>query len=191
MHAREALSNRPFFGEDIKKIIPGRQSARPATRACSITTLELLVLTGRPIAHAMMMMIPEPWSNKRVDGRRPPGLLPVSFVPYGALGRSASIAFTDGKQIGAILDRNGLRPSRYYVTKDGRVIMASEAGVLLVPPENIVQKGRPPAGPHVPCDTEEGALSTTRRSSEILDGAAVRQWLNEPHGPPERHPRGP
>src|SRR4029078_10726436 len=105
-------------------------------------TLSLRVWPARPLPQAMMMMIPEPWSNHQSmdDAKR-------AFYQYHSSlmepwDGPACIAFTDGTQIGAILDRNGLRPSRYYVTKDGLVVMASEAGVLDIPPEDIVQKGR-------------------------------------------------
>ena len=129
--------------------------------------LELLVLAGRSLPHAMMMMIPEPWSNHESDGRR----RKRAFYQYHSClmepwDGPASIAFTDGRQIGAVLDRNGLRPSRYYVTKDDLVIMASEAGVLDIPPERrrAARAGCSPAA----CSSStpsRAASSTTRRSS--------------------------
>ena len=150
MHAREAL-----FESEPCSARTSRRSFRSSTRTAATrrmfdNTLELLVLAGRPLAHAMMMMIPEPWSNnERMDDER------RAFYQYHSClmepwDGPASIAFTDGKQIGAILDRNGLRPSRYYVTKDGLVVMASEAGVLDIPPEEIRTEGPAAAGPHVP-----------------------------------------
>jgi glutamate synthase (NADPH/NADH) large chain len=130
MHARQALFQSELFGDDIKKILP-IINPNGSDSAMFDNTLELLVLAGRPLPHAVMMMIPEPWSNHETmdDDRR-------AFYQYHSClmepwDGPASIAFTDGNcQIGAVLDRNGLRPSRYYVTKDGLVIMASEAGVL-------------------------------------------------------------
>ena len=108
------------------------------------------MLAGRSLPHAMMMMIPEPWSNHQSmdDAKR-------AFYQYHSClmepwDGPASIAFTDGKQIGAVLDRNGLRPSRYYVTKDDLVIMASEAGVLDIPPDERAAQGPAAARPHVP-----------------------------------------
>ncbi len=116
------------------------------------------MLAGRSLPHAMMMMIPEPWSNHESmdDARR-------AFYQYHSSlmepwDGPASIAFTDGKKIGAVLDRNGLRPSRYYVTKDDLVIMASEAGVLDVPPEDVVRKGRLQPGRMFLVDTEQGRI---------------------------------
>ena len=102
----------------------------------------MLLMTGRSLPHAIMMMIPEAWQNhESMDARR------RAFYEYHSClmepwDGPASVAFTDGKFIGAVLDRNGLRPSRYYVTKDDMVIMASEVGVLPVAPENVARKGR-------------------------------------------------
>jgi glutamate synthase (ferredoxin) len=179
MHAREALFESPLFGEDIKKILPV-VNPNSSDSGMFDNTLELLVLAGRPIAHAMMMMIPEPWSNNESmdDERR-------AFYQYHSClmepwDGPASIAFTDGKQIGAILDRNGLRPSRYYVTKDGRVIMASEAGVLVVPPEDIEQKGRLQPGRMFLVDTERGCIVDDEEiKRKFATERPYRQWLNE------------
>ena len=179
MHARQALFDSPLFGEDIKKIIP---IVNPNGSDSSMfdNVLELLVLSGRPLAHAMMMMIPEPWSNHESmdDDRR-------AFYQYHSClmepwDGPASIGFTDGKQIGAILDRNGLRPSRYYVTKDGLVIMASEAGVLDIPADQIVQKGRLQPGRMFLVDTEQGRIIEDEEiKREISKAQPYRQWLNE------------
>ena len=179
MHAREALFESPLFGEDIKKVLPV-VNPNSSDSGMFDNTLELLVLAGRPIAHAMMMMIPEPWSNNESmdDERR-------AFYQYHSClmepwDGPASIAFTDGKQIGAILDRNGLRPSRYYVTKDGRVIMASEAGVLVVPPEDIEQKGRLQPGRMFLVDTERGCIVDDEEiKKKFATERPYRQWLNE------------
>src|SRR5439155_2753411 len=135
-------------------------------------TLELLVLAGRPLAHAMMMMIPEPWSNHETmdDNRR-------AFYQYHSClmepwDGPAAIAFTDGKQMGAVLDRNGLRPARYIITDDDHVIMASEAGVLPVPEEKIVRKWRLQPGKMLLIDLEEG---------RIIDDAEIKQKLAGQH----------
>ena len=134
MHAREALFESDVFGEDIKKILP---IVNPNGSDSSMfdNTLELLILAGRSTAHAMMMMIPEPWSNNEGMDDERSALYHYHSCLMEPWDGPASIAFTDGIQIGAVLDRNGLRPSRYYVTKDDLVIMASEAGVLDIPPE--------------------------------------------------------
>jgi glutamate synthase (NADPH/NADH) large chain len=179
MHAREALFAHPLFGEDIKKILP---IVNPHGSDSSMfdNTLELLVLAGRPLAHAMMMMIPEPWSNhESMDPDR------RAFYQYHSClmepwDGPASIAFTDGKQVGAILDRNGLRPSRYYVTKDGLVVMASEAGVLDFPPDQIERKGRLQPGRMFLVDTEQGRIIEDEEIKRTICGAhPYRQWIDE------------
>ncbi|HVZ48974.1 MAG TPA: hypothetical protein VG916_09335, partial [Gemmatimonadaceae bacterium] len=157
MHARQALFESPLFGDDIKKIVP---IVNPHGSDSSMfdNTLELLVLAGRPLAHAMMMMIPEPWSNhETMDPER------RAFYQYHSClmepwDGPASMGFTDGTQIGAILDRNGLRPSRFYVTKDGLVVMASEVGVLDVESENVAERNRLRPGRMFLVDTGAGRI---------------------------------
>ncbi|RXK55461.1 glutamate synthase large subunit [Oleiharenicola lentus] len=179
MHARQALFESPLFGDDIKKILP---IVNPNGSDSSMfdNTLELLVLAGRPLAHAMMMMIPEPWSNhESMDPER------RAFYQYHSClmepwDGPASMGFTDGRQIGAILDRNGLRPSRYYVTKDGIVIMASEAGVLEFPPEDIVQKGRLQPGRMFLVDTEQGRIIEDEEIKRAICSAQpYGEWIKE------------
>ena len=179
MHARQALFDSKLFGEDMKKILPVI-NPQGSDSAMFDNTLELLVLAGRPLAHAMMMMIPEPWSyhESMDDARR-------AFYQYHSClmepwDGPASIAFTDGVQVGAILDRNGLRPSRYYVTKDGLVIMASEAGVLEIPPENILRKGRLQPGRMFLVDTEQGRIIEDEEiKQKFVSERPYRQWLRE------------
>jgi glutamate synthase (NADPH) large chain len=179
MHARQALFASEAFGADIKKILP-IINPNGSDSAMFDNTLELLVLAGRPLAHAMMMMIPEPWSNHESmdDDRR-------AFYQYHSClmepwDGPASIAFTDGRQVGAILDRNGLRPSRYYVTKDGLVVMASEAGVLDIPPDQIVQKGRLQPGRMFLVDTEQGRIIEDEEIKRAISTALpYRKWLDE------------
>ena len=178
MHAREALFQSELFGEDMKKILP-IINPNGSDSGMFDNTLELLVLAGRPLAHAMMMMIPEPWANHESmdDSRR-------AFYQYHSClmepwDGPASIAFTDGRQIGAVLDRNGLRPSRYYVTKDGLVIMASEAGVLDVPPEDVLQKGRLQPGRMFLVDTELGRIVDDEEIKRTISSERpYRQWLD-------------
>ena len=179
MHARQALFDSPVFGDDIKKIIP---IINPNGSDSSMfdNTLELLVLAGRPLAHAVMMMIPEPWSNHETmaDDRR-------AFYQYHSClmepwDGPAAIAFTDGIQIGGVLDRNGLRPSRYYVTKDGFVVVASEAGVLPIPNEEIAEKGRVQPGKMFLVDTAQGRIIPDEElKNEICNARPYRAWLNE------------
>ncbi len=179
MHAREARFESELFGDDIKKALP-IVNPNGSDSAMFDNTLELLVLAGRPLAHAIMMMIPEPWSGDQHmdDARR-------AFYQYHAClmepwDGPAAIAFTDGKQIGAILDRNGLRPSRYCVTKDGLVIMASETGVLDIPPENVLRKGRLQPGRMFLVDTEQGRIIEDEEiKQQFASQRPYRQWLNE------------
>ena len=179
MHARQALFESEAFGEDIKKVLP---IINPNGSDSSMfdNTLELLVLAGRPLAHAIMMMIPEPWSNdQNMDAAR------RAFYQYHAClmepwDGPAAIAFTDGKQIGAILDRNGLRPSRYCVTKDGLVIMASETGVLDLPPEDIVSKGRLQPGRVFLVDTEQGRIIEDEEiKRQLATQHPYGEWIQE------------
>jgi glutamate synthase (NADPH/NADH) large chain len=179
MHAREALFESELFGDDIKKILPVINS-NGSDSAMFDNTLELLYLGGRSLPHAVMMMIPEPWSNHETmdDARK-------AFYQYHAClmepwDGPADITFTDGRLIGAVLDRNGLRPARYYVTKDDLVVLASEAGVLDLPPESIVQKGRLQPGRMFLVDTAQGRII---EDEEIKRGLATerpyREWLNQ------------
>jgi glutamate synthase (ferredoxin) len=179
MKAREALFESPLFGEDMAKI-PPIVNPNGSDSAMFDNTLELLVLAGRSLPHAMMMMIPEPWSNhsEMDDARR-------AFYQYHSSlmepwDGPASIAFTDGKLVGAVLDRNGLRPSRYYVTKDDLVVMASEAGVLDIPPERVLYKGRLQPGRMFLVDTEQGRIVDDEEIKRTTaNERPYRQWLNE------------
>jgi glutamate synthase domain-containing protein 2/glutamate synthase domain-containing protein 3 len=140
----------------------------------------LLVMAGRELPHAMMMMIPEPWTGD-------PHMSPEkkAFYEYHACMMEpwdgpASMAFTDGKQIGAVLDRNGLRPSRYYVTHDGLVVMASEVGVLDIPPENIKSKGRLQPGRMLLVDLEQGRIiDDAELKQQIATEKPYAEWLNQ------------
>ncbi|MCP5139187.1 MAG: glutamate synthase large subunit [Chromatiales bacterium] len=179
MHAREALFESELFGEDVSKI-PPVVNPNGSDSAMFDNVLELLVLAGRSLPHAIMMMIPEPWSkNAQMDDAK------RAFYQYHSSlmepwDGPASIAFTDGRKIGAILDRNGLRPSRYYVTRDDMVVMASEAGVLEIPPENILRKGRLQPGRMFLVDTEEGRIVEDEEiKRQVVNERPYRQWLDE------------
>src|SRR5208283_2934010 len=141
MHAREKQFASELFGEDIKKVLPIIEE-NGSDSAMFDNCLELLVRTGRSLAHAVLMMIPEAWQNDTLMDPAKKAFYQFHSCMMEPWDGPASITFTDGRRIGAVLDRNGLRPSRYYVTKDGLVVMASEAGVLDIPPERILQKGR-------------------------------------------------
>src|ERR1051326_7221578 len=141
MHARQAMFESDLFGEDIKKTLPVLRMDG-SDSAIFDNCLEMLVLAGRSLPHAMMMMIPEPWTKHESMSPEKKAFYEYHSCLMEPWDGPASIAFTDGKKIGAVLDRNGLRPSRYYVTKDDLVIMASEVGVLDVPPDRVLHKGR-------------------------------------------------
>lgn len=178
MYARQSLFKSPLFGEDIHQIHPVI-NIQGSDSGIFDNALELLVLAGRSLPHAMMMAIPEPWTahESMSDDRK-------AFYEYHACllepwDGPASIAFTDGSTIGAVLDRNGLRPSRYYVTQDDLVIMASEAGVLPIEPERVVQKGRLQPGRMFLVSLEEGRILTDEEvKQEIVKAHPYRDWLN-------------
>jgi glutamate synthase (NADPH) large chain len=157
MAARQASVDSELFGNDISKLWPISYEGQSDT-ACFDNALEFLVQGGYSLAHAAMMLIPEAWSgNPLMDEER------KAFYEYHAAlmepwDGPAAICFTDGRQIGATLDRNGLRPARWLVTDDDRVVMASEAGVLPIPEERIVQKWRLQPGKMLLVDLEEGRI---------------------------------
>ncbi|MFZ4819880.1 MAG: glutamate synthase central domain-containing protein, partial [Limisphaerales bacterium] len=179
MHAREALFQSDAFGDDIQKILP-IVDPDGSDSAMFDNVLELLVLAGRSLPHAMMMMIPEPWANHESMSDEKKAFYEYHSCLMEPWDGPACVAFTDGVRIGASLDRNGLRPSRYYVTKDDQVIMASEVGVLDIAPENIAQKGRLQPGRMFYIDT---ALGRIVDDAEIKEQIAIeqpyRQWLNQ------------
>jgi glutamate synthase domain-containing protein 2/glutamate synthase domain-containing protein 1/glutamate synthase domain-containing protein 3 len=157
MHAREGTMASRLFADDLKKLYPiVREGASDSARFDN--TLEFLVLTGRELPEAILMMIPEAWENR--DDMDPD--LRAYYEYHSFLMEPwdgpASIAFTDGRKIGAVLDRNGLRPSRYTVTKDGLVVMASEVGVLDIPAENVLIKERLHPGKIFCVDLEQGRI---------------------------------
>ncbi len=181
MHARQAMFESALLGDrnEIKKILPIINPSG-SDSAMFDNCLELLVLSGRSLPHAMMMMIPEPWvgHESMSDERK-------AFYEYHSClmepwDGPASVAFTDGIQIGACLDRNGLRPSRFYVTHDDLVVMASEAGVLDFAPERIKQKGRLQPGRMFLIDTEQGRIiGDDEIKDAVCKGQPYREWINK------------
>ncbi|MEN8158887.1 MAG: glutamate synthase central domain-containing protein, partial [Myxococcota bacterium] len=165
MHAREGTMGSALFGDDLKKLYPiVREGASDSARFDN--ALEFLMLTGRELPEAVLMMIPEAWENRDdldPDLRAYYEYHSFLLEPWDG---PASIAFTDGRKVGAVLDRNGLRPSRYVVTKDGLVVMASEVGVVDIPPENVLLKERLHPGKIFCVDLEEG---------RILDDAEIKR----------------
>jgi glutamate synthase (ferredoxin) len=181
MHAREAMFQSDLFGDkhEIKKILP-IINPNGSDSAMFDNCLELLVLSGRSLAHAMMMMIPEPWVGHESMGDEKKAFYEYHSCLMEPWDGPASIAFTNGIQIGASLDRNGLRPSRYYVTHDDMVIMASEAGVLDVPPERVKQKGRLQPGRMFLVDTAQGRIIGDEEIKDsICKAQPYREWLNK------------
>jgi glutamate synthase (NADPH/NADH) large chain len=179
MHARQSLFQSDLFGDDIKKILPVIDQAG-SDSAMFDNALELLVLGGRSLPHAVMMMIPEPWSNHESMSPEKKAFYEYHGCLMEPWDGPASIAFTDGLRIGAVLDRNGLRPSRYYVTKDGLVVMASEVGVLDIPPEKVLHKGRLQPGRMFLIDLEQGRIiGDEELKQQIATEKPYRQWLDD------------
>ena len=177
MAARQASVSSTHFGDDITKLWPISYEGQSDT-ACFDNALEFLVMGGYSLAHAAMMLIPEAWAgNPLMDQKR------RAFYEYHAAlmepwDGPAAVAFTDGRQIGATLDRNGLRPARYLVTKDDIVIMSSESGVLPVAEENIVRKWRLQPGKMLLIDLEQGRIiSDDELKAEICDSHPYEGWL--------------
>ncbi len=179
MHARQAVFESELFGDKIKKILP-IINTNGSDSAMFDNCLELLVMAGRSLPHAVMMMIPEPWTNHETMSPERKAFYEYHSCLLEPWDGPASIAFTDGKQIGAVLDRNGLRPSRYYVTKDDLVIMASEVGVLDIPPDRIVEKGRLHPGRMFLVDTELGRIVADEEiKHKIATAHPYREWLDK------------
>jgi len=179
MRARESLMGSDLFGEDIKKLFPIIND-NGSDSAMFDNCLEFLTLSGRSLPHAVMMMIPEPWENHESMSDEKKAFYEYHGCLMEPWDGPASIAFTDGIRIGAVLDRNGLRPSRFYVTKDDRVIMASEVGVLDVPPDMVAQKGRLQPGRMFLVDTEQGRIvDDTELKGKIATARPYRMWLRE------------
>ncbi len=179
MRAREPLCKSDLFGDDLEKLFPivlegGSDSAT------FDNVMEFLHMSGRPLSHAVLMMIPEAWSgHETMDPAR------KAFYEYHAClmepwDGPASIAFTDGNVMGAVLDRNGLRPSRYYVTKDDMVVMASEVGVLDIPEENVLIKDRLHPGRIFMVDTKQGRIIDDEEiKKEFAQQHPYEQWLKD------------
>ena len=167
----------PLFGKDINKLWPISYEGQSDT-ACFDNALEFLVQGGYSLAHAMMMMIPEAWAgNPLMDEER------RAFYEYNAAlmepwDGPAAIAFTNGRQIGATLDRNGLRPARYLLTRDDRIVMASEMGVLPIPEKDIVKKWRLQPGKMLLVDLDEGRLIPDEElKATLAKSHPYKEWL--------------
>lgn len=177
MKAREGVMSSPVLGDDLSKLYPISFASQSDT-ATFDNCLELLTMAGYPISQAVMMMIPEPWEqHTTMDERR------KAFYEYHAAmlepwDGPASVVFTDGRQIGATLDRNGLRPARYCITDDDFVIMGSEAGVLPVPDSKIVRKWRLQPGKMFLIDLEQGRMIDDEElKANLANSKPYKQWI--------------
>ena len=177
MKAREGVMSSPVLGADLQKLYPISFAGQSDT-ATFDNCLELLTMAGYPISQAVMMMIPEPWEqHSTMDERR------RAFYEYHAAmlepwDGPASIVFTDGRQIGATLDRNGLRPARYCITDDDLVIMGSESGVLPVPENKIVRKWRLQPGKMFLIDLEQGRMIDDEEiKANLANSKPYKQWI--------------
>jgi len=170
----------PYFSKEEMEMLLPIVTEGQSDSACLDNIIELLTLTGRSLPHVMMMLIPEAW-----DGHEEMDPVKKAFYEFHSSFMEpwdgpASISFTDGKIIGATLDRNGLRPSRYCVTNDDRVIMASETGVLPVDPASIIEKGRLQPGKMFVVDMEKGKIiSDTELKKQICSQKPYGEWLNK------------
>ncbi|MGH7428961.1 MAG: glutamate synthase central domain-containing protein, partial [Candidatus Methylomirabilaceae bacterium] len=190
MHAREALCRSELI-PDLERIFPVVLEGG-SDSAIFDNVLEFLVMTGRPLPHAVLMMIPEAWSGHESMSEERKAFYEYHGCLMEPWDGPASIAFTDGTVIGAVLDRNGLRPSRYYVTKDGLVIMASEVGVLDIPPENILLKERLHPGRIFLVDTAQGRIvDDAELKRAFATEHPYREWLKQNLIPLEELPPAP
>ncbi|MGD2049589.1 MAG: glutamate synthase large subunit, partial [Chloroflexota bacterium] len=179
MRARQALFSSSLFGDDLEDLLPIIDE-NGSDSAMFDNCLEFLCLSGRSLPHAVMMMIPEPWSKHE---SMPPEKR--AFYEYHSClmepwDGPASIAFSDGVQVGAVLDRNGLRPSRYLITRDGLVVMASEAGVLDIAPDRVLHKGRLQPGRMLLVDTAAGRIiSDEELKGRMAKAYPYQEWLDQ------------
>ncbi len=179
MHARESAIKTGLFGKDPDRIFP-LINPNGSDSAMFDNCLEFLALTGRTLPHAAMMMVPEPWNRHESMSDEKKAFYEYHSTIMEPWDGPAAMAFTDGTQVGAILDRNGLRPSRYTITTDGLVILASEAGVLEIPPEKVLRKDRLRPGRMLLIDTAAGRIITDAElKQEIASGLPYRQWLDQ------------
>jgi glutamate synthase (NADPH/NADH) large chain len=179
MYARESKFKSRVFGSDLPKILPVIDTDG-SDSAMFDNALEMLMLAGRSLPHAMMMMVPEPFRGHEAMSEEKKAFYEYHSCLMEPWDGPASIAFTDGIRIAAVLDRNGLRPSRYYVTKDDLVVMASEVGVLDIPPDQILVKGRLQPGRMLLIDTEQGRIVDDEElKNQLAAEHPYSQWLRD------------
>ncbi|NML72600.1 glutamate synthase large subunit [Rhizobium sp. S-51] len=178
MAARQASVSSPLFGSDISKLWPISYEGQSDT-ACFDNALEFLQRGGYSLAHAVMMLIPEAWAGNQLMSPERKAFYEYHAALMEPWDGPAAVCFTDGRQIGATLDRNGLRPARYLVTDDDRVILASEAGTLPVPEERIVKKWRLQPGKMLLIDMEKGRIISDQEvKSDLAKSHPYRDWLD-------------
>lgn len=178
MRAREGACESEYF-ESMDKIRPIIDESGSDSSMFD-NVLEFLMLTGRSMSHSVMMMISEPWEKDESMNDQKKAFYEYHSSSMEPWDGPAAVAFTDGKQIGAVLDRNGLRPARYYVTKDDRIIMSSEVGVIDIEPENIVRKDRLRPGQMLLVDTEQGRIVPDREiKQQIAEALPYRDWIKD------------
>jgi hypothetical protein len=179
VRAREQALQSPLFGKEIKKLLPVIDE-RGSDSACLDNALELLTRAGRSLSHAMLMLIPEAWGVKYPMGPDQRGFFEYHAGLMEPWDGPAAVAFSDGSQVGAMLDRNGLRPARYTITRQGMVVFASEAGVLEFAPEDILEKGALGPGRMILVDFKKKRVL---QNGEIKNLNARRQpyrrWVEE------------
>ncbi|MEX2544330.1 MAG: glutamate synthase large subunit, partial [Phycisphaeraceae bacterium] len=177
MRAREGLMRSELFGEEIEKLFPIVEPGCSDSGTFD-NVLEMLLMAGRSLPEAVMMMIPEAWEENELMNPAKRAFYEYHSCLMEPWDGPASVAFTDGTYIGAVLDRNGLRPSRYYVTEDDRVIMASEVGVLEVDPAQVKEKGRLQPGRMFLVNFEEGRIVADEEiKGEMINRRPYGQWL--------------
>ncbi|MEI6718792.1 MAG: glutamate synthase central domain-containing protein, partial [Betaproteobacteria bacterium] len=177
MKAREGVMASPVLGDDLRKLYP-ISFADQSDTATFDNCLELLTMAGYPLSQAVMMMIPEPWENHATMDQRRKAFYEYHAAMMEPWDGPASIVFTDGRQIGATLDRNGLRPSRYCITDDDMVIMGSESGVLPVPESKIVRKWRLQPGKMFLIDLEQGRMIDDEElKAGLTNNRPYKQWI--------------
>ena len=179
MKARERQFRSAFYGEDVSDLLPVLNESGSDSSIFD-NAVEMLVMCGRSLPHAMMMCIPEAWDGHKTMSDEKKAFYEFHSCLMEPWDGPASMVFTDGHSIGALLDRNGLRPSRFYVLKDGVVVMASEVGVLDVDPKEIVTKGRLQPGKMFLIDTLEGRIvDDAEIKGKITSAHPYRKWLDQ------------
>jgi len=179
MRAREELMKSDLFGDDIKQIFPIIMEGKSDSASMDMV-VELLLMTGRSLPEVMMMLVPEAWEKHQTMSDEKKAFYEYNSCIMEPWDGPASVPFTDGNFIGALLDRNGLRPSRYTVTKDGNVVMSSEIGVMNIKPENVVKHGRLEPGKMFLVDMNAGRIiEDDEIKNAIVSKHPYRSWLEE------------